>query len=125
MGIIGSTLGAGVSSLQGHRGLLIDTLVSVRLITAAGNAITASEHENADLFWGIRGAGANFGIVTSATYEVFEATNQGQVLNTNFLYPASANRSIWEILQSFDNTLPSRLAINIAVGYDPTIRQVR
>ncbi|KAI9879288.1 MAG: hypothetical protein M1830_009018 [Pleopsidium flavum] len=124
VGIIGATLGAGVSSLQGHRGLLIDALISVKLIIAAGKTITASKQENADLFWGIRGAGANFGIVTSATYEVFQATNQGQVLNTNFQYPASANRSIWEILKAYDNTLPSRLAINLAIVYDTTIGEL-
>ncbi len=124
VGMIGATLSGGVSSLQGKHGLLIDTLLSVRLITAAGTAITVSNQQNADLFWALRGAGANFGIVTSATYKVFDATNGGQVLSTNFEYFASANRSIWEILKSFDNKLPPNLALNIAVQYSPPDKQV-
>ena len=124
VGMIGATLSGGVSSLQGEHGLLIDTLQSVRLITAAGNAITVSNQQHPDLFWGLRGAGANFGIVTSATYKVFDATNGGQVLSTNFEYYATANQSIWQILKSFDNTLPANLAINVAVEYDPPHKQV-
>ncbi|KAK8060366.1 hypothetical protein PG996_010296 [Apiospora saccharicola] len=50
----------------------MDALLSVRLVTAAGAVVTASATENGDLFWALRGAGANFGIVTSATYRVFE-----------------------------------------------------
>ena len=123
--MIGATLSGGVSSRQGQRGLLIDTLVSLRLITAAGNAITVSRQQHADLFWGLRGAGANFGIVTSATYQVFDAVNGGQVLSTNFEYYANASQSIWKILKSFDDTLPAKLAINIAVEYDPSHQQVR
>ena len=123
--MVGATLGGGVASLQGLYGLLIDTLESVRMVTAAGNAITVSKTENADLFWALRGAGANFGIVFSATYNVHDATNGGEVLSTNFEYGASSNRSIWQILRSFDNTLPANLALNIAVEYDPTLKEVR
>lgn len=125
VGMIGATLGGGVSSLQGHHGLLIDTLVSVRLITAAGDAITVSEKENKDLFWGIRGAGHNFGIITSATYKIFDSTNAGQVMNADFLYTAGSSRAVWEALKTFDNALPELLAINIVVAFDPSSYQVR
>lgn len=122
--MVGATLGGGVSSLQGDLGLLIDSLESVQLVTANGSYVTASETENADLFWGIRGAGTNFGIVTYATYRVSNFLNKGEVLNANFMYPASANRSIWEILEYYDEALPSHLAINIAALPNPETKEV-
>lgn len=125
VGIVGTTLGGGVSSIQGRHGLLIDTLQSVRLITAAGDAVTVSKHQNADLFWGLRGGGANFGIVISAVYEVFDFTNKGQVMVADFEYYGYDNVSIFNVLKSFDDNLPSRLGINIGTIFDPASQQVR
>ncbi len=64
-GVGGLTLGGGMGRLQRKHGLTIDNLRSVELLTADGRLLRASEQENADLFWGVRGAGPNFGIVTS------------------------------------------------------------
>ena len=64
-GVAGLTLGGGMGRLQRKFGLTIDNLRSVELVTADGAVIRASDDENADLFWGLRGAGANFGIATS------------------------------------------------------------
>jgi hypothetical protein len=125
VGIVGTTLGGGVSSTQGQHGLLIDTLKSVRLITATGDAIDVSKHQNTDLFWGLRGGGANFGIITSAVYEIFDFTNKGQVMVADFEYYGYDNVSIFNVLKSFDDNLPSRLGINIGTIFDPASQQVR
>ncbi|SLM38091.1 fad binding domain protein [Lasallia pustulata] len=121
VGSLGATLGAGIGPLQGQHGLMLDALESVRLVTANGDLINVSNTENADLFWGIRGAGFNFGIVTEATYKVYEATYYGQVMEGDILFPASANRSIWEIIKSYDNTLPAKLSLTVAVSYNATL----
>jgi FAD/FMN-containing dehydrogenase len=69
-GIAGLTLGGGIGWLSRHYGLAADNLRSVGLVTAGGEYVTASETEHADLFWGIRGGGANFGVVTSFEYDL-------------------------------------------------------
>ena len=121
---MGSTLGAGLGPLMGYRGLMIDALESVRLVTADGKIVTASQNQNPELFWAIRGAGTNFGIVVSATLKVYNITNNGQAMVAQLLFPASANSSYWRVLQSFDDNMPSRLALTNLGYYDRDTNQV-
>jgi FAD/FMN-containing dehydrogenase len=69
-GIAGLTLGGGLGWLMRKHGATVDNLVSVDLVTAEGDVLTASEDENPDLFWGVRGGGGNFGIATSFEYRL-------------------------------------------------------
>ena len=118
-------MGGGIGSLIGHRGLMLDALESVRVVTADGNLLEASKNKHQDLFWAIRGAGSNFGIVTSATYKVYDASNDGKAMNADFVFPADANQTFWQLMKDFDDTLPSRLALTAVAFYDRVHSQVR
>ena len=72
VGVAGLTLGGGLGYLTRRFGWAVDNLVEVELVTADGLVRRASRDENADLFWAVRGAGANFGAVTSFTFRLHE-----------------------------------------------------
>ena len=71
-------LGGGHGWLQGQYGLMVDNLLSARLVLANGTAVSVSDTENADLFWALRGAGHNFGIVTSFEYKIYDHTPENE-----------------------------------------------
>jgi FAD/FMN-containing dehydrogenase len=95
-GISGLTLGGGIGYLSRGVGLTIDNLISADVVTADGKFVTASEQQNEDLFWGLRGGGGNFGVVTSFEYRLHP-------IDTVFAGPIFYNlEDAAAVLQMFD-----------------------
>lgn len=106
-GIAGLTLGGGTGWLQRKYGLTIDNLRSVDLVTAAGDHVTASEEENPELFWGLRGGGGNFGVVTAF---VFQARPVGpQVMAGPVFWPAEQTASVLRFYRDWIDGAPDEL----------------
>jgi FAD/FMN-containing dehydrogenase len=88
-GVAGLTLGGGIGWLMRSHGLACDNLVGVEMVTAAGETLRASASENPDLFWGVRGGGGNFGVVTRFEVRLHPI---GTVLGGMLLYPIEKAR---------------------------------
>lgn len=116
VGMIGATLGGGTGRYNGLHGMILDSLLSVRMVTAAGEIITASTTENSDLFWGIRGAGFNYGTILEATYSIYDETAP-QVLNADFLFAPNASETVLQYFKTFENGLPAKLSLILLAAY--------
>ncbi len=111
-GIAGLTLGGGLGWLMGKHGLACDNLLSVDVVTADTRLLTASDHENADLFWGIRGGSGNFGVVTSFEYQLHP---MGPVLAGLVAYPISQARQVLRFFGEYAATCPDELGLMAAM----------
>jgi len=105
--VIGATIGGAIGFETGLYGLGIDALESVRLVTATGDLVTVSTTSHPDLFWAIKGAGANFGIITEATYRMSDQPNNGNAVIGTFTYAPSNALGVFEELQALDDVLPA------------------
>ncbi len=106
-GIAGLTLGGGYGWLDGKYGLACDNLLSVDVVTADGHLVTASATENEDLFWGLRGGGGNFGVVTSFEYQLHPV---GPVLGGMVLHPISRGKEALRFFHEFSSTCPDEVS---------------
>ena len=108
-GIAGLTLGGGLGWLMGKHGLACDNLLSVDIVLANGEHLTASETENEDLFWAVRGGGGNFGIVTSFTYQLHPVGPT--ILAGMILYPMDQARAVLRFYRTFARSTPDELMV--------------
>lgn len=115
-GIAGMTLGGGIGWLTGKYGLAIDNVLSFDVVTADGMLLKASANENADLFWGLRGGGGNFGVVTAFEYRLHQI---GKILGGMVLHPMSAE--VLRFYRDFSSAAPDEV---IAYASLPTIPNI-
>ena len=111
-GLSGLTLGGGLGWFMGKYGLTIDNLLSADVVTADGRTLTASQTSHADLFWGLRGGGGNFGIVTAF---VFQLHRVSQVLSGKVVYPMSKAREVLRFYREYTSCLPDELTAYASV----------
>lgn len=106
-GIAGLTLGGGSGWLERKIGFTVDNLISADVVTADGRLVRASEEENEDLFWGLRGGGGNFGIVTSFEYRLHPIGPI--VLGGMLMYPMDQAREVLCFYRDFIAQAPDEL----------------
>lgn len=116
-GIAGLTLGGGLGWLMGKHGLSCDNLLSVDIVTADGELLTASKTENEDLFWAIRGGGGNFGVVTSFTYKLHPVGPT--ILGGMILYPQAQASEVLRFYRDFARSTPDELMVFAALLNTP------
>jgi len=113
-GVAGLTLGGGMGRLQRRFGLTIDNLLAVELVTAGGRLVRASEDENPELFWGMRGAGANFGIVTAFEFGLHPL--DGPVTHGVVMHPIERAGTLAEHFRELVLTGPDTAWASFGIG---------
>lgn len=116
-GVGGLTLGGGMGWLARQFGLACDNVVAYEVITADGSRLTASADENAGLFWGLRGGGGNFGVVTQFTFRLHPIA--GRVLQADFFYRPEDGPAVMRAFREFARWAPPQANPTAWVGTAP------
>jgi FAD/FMN-containing dehydrogenase len=107
-GIAGLTLGGGFGWLMGKHGLAADNVLSAEVVTASGDVVLASEKDNGDLLWGLRGGGGNFGVVSSLEYRLHPV---GPVTSGLAAHPVERARDVLRFFRETTSSLPDELTL--------------
>lgn len=118
VGAVGYTLGGGMGWLARKFGLSADSVNRFEVVTADGEKITASAAENADLFWGLRGGGGNFGIVTGMEIKLYPVTT---LYGGNLFYPVEAAKEVFARFREWTKNAPEELTSSVLLMNYPSI----
>lgn len=121
VGVVGYTLGGGLGWLGRKHGLACDSVHSFELVSAQGEVLTASATENADLFWGLRGGGGGFGIVTSMVIQLYPVET---VYGGNLYYPGDMAREVMQRYREWIRTAPDALTTSVVLMNYPPFPQI-
>ena len=115
-GLAGLTLGGGLGRIGPKLGLTIDNLTGAEIVTADGRLLRANAHENPDLFWGLRGGGGNFGVVTSFEYQL-HAVGPG-LYGGDLTFPFAGARALLRSFADFIAGAPDELYVLVELDTD-------
>ncbi len=108
-GIAGLTLGGGFGYLTRRWGWTTDTVMAMEIVTADGRLLRASSDENADLFWGLRGGGGNFGVVTAIEYALYPVGPE--IVGGIVAWPASDAKDVLDLFRTLSEKAPPELTL--------------
>ncbi|HYL00507.1 MAG TPA: FAD-binding oxidoreductase [Steroidobacteraceae bacterium] len=117
-GVAGLTLGGGVGRIGRRFGLSCDNLLAAEVVTADGRWLRASGSENADLLWGLRGGGGNFGVVTTFTFRLHEVSPE--MYGGTIVFPMDGARQLLRSFADFNAGAPDELYIDMVLGTGAT-----
>jgi FAD/FMN-containing dehydrogenase len=109
-GVAGVTLGGGLGWLMRSHGLTVDNLLSAEVVTADGRVLTASERENPELFWGLRGGGGNFGIVTEFELRLHPVS---EIVGGLLVYPGDLMAEVFAFYGEWAKTEPNSVTSSV------------
>jgi FAD/FMN-containing dehydrogenase len=112
-GVAGLTLGGGFGRVARRFGLSLDNVRAVDVVTADGELRHASADENAELYWGVRGGGGNFGVVTSFEFELHPM--QREVIGGSIVFPFSQARQLLDFYAEYQESAPDELFLSLAL----------
>lgn len=118
-GIAGLTLGGGFGWLTRKYGMTVDNLVSADVVTADGKKLRASENENADLFWAIRGGGGNFGVVTQFEFKLYPVGPE--ILAGLIVFPFEQAKQVLTQYRKFIESTPEELNVWVVLRQAPPL----
>ncbi len=118
-GIAGLTLGGGFGWLSRKYGMTVDNLVSADVVTADGSQLHASEDENSDLFWAIRGGSGNFGVVTQFEFQLHQVGPD--LLSGLIVFPQSQAKDVLKKYAAFSRSMPEELNIWVVMRKAPPL----
>jgi FAD/FMN-containing dehydrogenase len=117
-GVAGLTLGGGIGWLMRKHGLACDNLISADLVTSDGVTLRAAADENDDLFWGLRGGGGNFGVVTSFEFALHPV---GLILGGLTMHPAERGRDLLRAYREFAASAPDEVTAYVVFTTAPPL----
>ncbi len=115
-GVAGLTLGGGLGWLMGKYGLAVDNLLSVELVTASGDMLTAGSDEHSGLFWALRGGGGNFGVAASFEFRLHPLA---QVFGGLVAHPFTAAKEALRFYREFTASVPDELSVFAGLVHAP------
>ncbi|MBA3794947.1 MAG: FAD-binding oxidoreductase [Rubrobacter sp.] len=121
VGIVGYTMGGGFGWLGRKYGFAADSVKEADVVTAEGELVKANAHENADLFWALKGGGGNFGIVTSLEFALYPITH---VYGGNLFYPVEKAEEVLELYSRWARDLPDEVSSAVTFLNVPPIPDV-
>ncbi len=121
VGLIGYSLGGGIGWLARRYGLAADSVRSIDIVTADGVLRHVSATENSDLFWGLRGGGGNFGVVTALEFGLYPVAT---VYGGSLVYPGELVGEALRFFRDWTKAVPNELTSSIAIMKFPSVPQV-
>ncbi|KAL1862848.1 hypothetical protein Daus18300_008345 [Diaporthe australafricana] len=101
--LAGPMLGGGHGFLQGRFGLALDNLLSARVVLGNGSVVTASDETRPDLFWALRGAGHNFGVVTEVEYKIYDVPAENNWIFADMIFTGDKVEEVFQLTNDINN----------------------
>jgi hypothetical protein len=121
-GVGGLTLGGGFGRVARRFGLALDNVRAVDIVTAGGEFLHASAEENPELYWGVRGGGGNFGIVTAFEFDLHPM--QRQVIGGLLVFPMAQAKQVFTFYSEYESEAPDELYLSCAIASNPRVQGI-